>query len=131
MDAKASDTKQTTKARTEFTPKRKAQLTFPLLKMVNDGTVFFKITSAFERAKEIKQKEGTKPADVKQPPMLAQGVDLSTGESCQIIVNAILQSTLEELYPDQKYVGKSFEITKRKKEDGKAYNKFEIYELED
>jgi hypothetical protein len=56
--------------------------------------------------------------------------NLETGEVCQIIASAIIRSTLEENYPSNAYVGKGFAITKRGRQPGKQYNKFEILELD-
>jgi hypothetical protein len=63
------------------------------------------------------------------PPMLAQVVNLTTGEINQIIVGSILQSELEREFPEHGYVGRGFQIRKSKIQ-GKRYAAYQIAELE-
>lgn len=104
------------------------KLTYPQMKLVNDVPVYFLFKGTMFQGKKIvvtdpKEKQ-------KEPPILARGVDMTTGEECEMICNAVLESVLKEEYPDDTYVGKGFEIIKHKKVEGKAYNRFSVSEIE-
>lgn len=97
-----------------------------LLKFVKDETRHVKFEGPMHLGKEMKAKEGEKK---KEPATLANVVDLETGEECQIIISAVVKSVLEEEYPKNAYVGKSFGITKRGKAPGKAYEQYTVVEV--
>ncbi|MGH7743753.1 MAG: hypothetical protein ACREQ5_02900 [Candidatus Dormibacteria bacterium] len=67
----------------------------------------------------------------KAPATLANVINLEDGSVCQIIVNAVVKSVLNDEYPNDGYVGKCFAITKRGRAQGKQYNPFDIEEIED
>ena len=64
-----------------------------------------------------------------EPAMLANIVNLSTGEEMQTICNKVMESTLNEEYPDAGYVGKSFLIEQRSV-PGKRYKNYRVAEIE-
>jgi len=53
----------------------------------------------------------------------------AAGEERQLVCNAVLESTLEEHFPDASYVGKCFEIGCTGKVPGKRYKGFTLAEL--
>ena len=128
-------TKENTAAKTETETTNAAALpagfkvaklvTLPLSKWKNDQPKFLQFDSEIFQGKELtvnKGKTEEKPAD------LANCVDLVTGEQVQIIVGAVLKSTMEEEYPQGGYVGKAFQITQHR-DPGKKYNTYSIAEL--
>ncbi len=111
-----------------FVPKVKKNLTPPVLKLEQDVPVYVQIEAKMYIGKDIgKVKEGEKKKD---PAHILDCVNLETGEVCQVIAAAIIQSTLTEGYPNDTYVGKRFSFKKLAKSIGKDYNKYEILELE-
>ncbi len=72
----------------------------------------------------------TSQRKVKEPPFLAVVSDAETGEKGMLIINSVLYSTLKQMYPNDAYVGRVFEVTKREKEKGKDYFTFDVYECE-
>jgi hypothetical protein len=112
--------------------KVKKLVTVPLLKTPDNGTpIYVRITSEIFDAKDTEGRtpraEGTQK---KQPPKLAHVVNLETGEVQQIIIGTVLGSELNDQYPDNGYVGKSFEIKKLKPAGGKSYAMYQIAEIE-
>lgn len=95
-----------------------------MLKVETGDVVHVKFTSAFKVGK-IKN----------NPATLASVVNLETGEIAKIIVSKVLFNILEENYPNESFVGKSFRIEKGEKVKGKAggnaYNEFEVFELDE
>lgn len=73
---------------------------------------------------------GEKVEKDKDPATLIPVVDPATKESGLLVANEVLKSTLEKSYPNASYVGKTFEITKLPKREGKAYNGFRLNEGE-
>ena len=110
-----------------FVPKVKKNLTPPVLKLEEDTPVYVQITAPMYVGKVIKAKAGEKE---REPAHILDCVNLETGEVCQVIASSIIQSTLTEGYPNNGYVGLRFSFTKKGKQPGKQYNKFEILELE-
>jgi hypothetical protein len=109
--------------------KRTAAIVVPQLKMELEKSYFLNIKTPVEMGKHIEgqtDKDGKK----KEPPMLARVIDLTTGEELDLIFNTVLLGNLNEAYPDNGYVGKSFEIIKHDKAEGKDYNTFGIFEVE-
>jgi hypothetical protein len=102
---------------------RKRSVTLPIFK--------FGATPLFLRFEgPIYQGERLESQKDMEPPHLAKVVDLTTGEEGLIVVGAVLLSELDRAYPKDAYVGKSFEILKRKAETGKKYSLWSIYEIE-
>lgn len=111
----------------------KKKLTLPLFKFESGVVRYFRFDSAIFVGKELKgKKEGNDGKDM-APAHLARVIDLDTGEKGEIIVNAVLESTLNESegYENGGYVGKCFAIEKKAREKGKRYDKFSIDEIED
>lgn len=111
-----------------FQAKVKNKLTLPQFKFVVDQPRYLRIEGAIYLGKEMKPAEGKKPME---PAHLARVTDLETGELGEVIVPAVLKSTLEESMPNNAYVGKCFAITKQKRQEGKRYDKFGVDEIED
>lgn len=107
---------------------RKVAVTLPVLKMLEDQPHYVTATAAMYEGKEQKPaKEGDKPME---PATILPVVDIDTGEVAQIIVGAVLEGILNDSYPDAGYVGKSFEITKHAKKEGKRYHTYSVFEIE-
>jgi hypothetical protein len=101
-------------------------VTLPILKQEDGKTYYIKITGPIFTGKEIKgegKEAKEKPAD------LANIINLETGEEMQIIMNTVLKSNLEEMYPENGYVDKMFATT-RSAIDGKRYKNYSIQEIE-
>jgi hypothetical protein len=113
---------------TDFAPKRKKLLTRPVLKYVVDKPIYVKIEKEMHIGKEMKAAAGEKKKD---PATLCDVIDLTNGEPAQLILNAVVKSVLTEEYPDAKYVGLCFAITKQARVQGKSYDPFSIEEIED
>ncbi len=106
--------------------KKVRNVTLPLLKLVENKPAYFKPTGAMYLGKAIDDK--------KEPATLLNGINLETGEECQIIVPTVLRGILTEEYADDAYVGKSFEIILHKHMDKTdpsklKYNKFAVAEI--
>lgn len=109
----------------------KKLVTVPLLKVPDTGVpVYVKVTSAIFQAKDTNGKTVDASGVKQKPPMLAHVINLETGEVQQIIVGTVLESELKEGYPDDKYVGLSFEIKKHKPTGAKKYAMYQISEIE-
>lgn len=117
-----------------FTVKKK--VTLPLLSMKPLDIVHVRFDSAAKLGKKLKGDDSKK-----EPAHLSMVTDLTTGEEMQMIMPAVLRSTLEEEYPrpsqeaEYAYVGKCFQITSLGKKQGKTagtegYNTFKIVEIE-
>ncbi len=107
--------------------KRVATVIRAVLKMEVDHPVYVKFTGPMFVGKAIEEsKDGKK----KEPAIIAPVINLETGEEAQIVMNRVLHSTLKESYADDAYIGKSFEIMKKTKREGKDYNDFALFEIE-
>lgn len=113
---------------------RKRAVTLPTFKVEVDKTLYLMVNSAMYLGKEQKAKAGEEAkkgaAKMDQPATILPVTDVETGEQGQIIVNAVLKGILDETYPDESYVGKSFEITKHDKKAGKRYHTFSVFEID-
>lgn len=107
--------------------KRVATVIRAVLKMEVDTPVYVKFTGPMFVGKAI---EDSKDGKKKEPAIIAPVINLETGEEAQIVMNRVLNSTLKETYADDSYVGKSFEIMKKTKREGKDYNDFALFEIE-
>ena len=141
-----ADTKQQAKkapAAPKFTVKRHA--TLPLLKPEINTPIYFQFSEAVKIGKQVEKD--------KDAAIIANGIDLSTGEPCQFLVPAVMQGILHDDYgapkfgtinkgdpvseieprdPKQKadaYVGLSFEIIKHEKGQ-KRYHPMSVTEIE-
>jgi hypothetical protein len=95
-------------------------VTLPLFKLADNKAMYLKILGPFTIGKQIDDK--------KEAATLAHVINLETGEEGQIIVGAVLKSTLHEAYAGDSYVGKCFEIVKSKDGD-KKYNNYTVNEV--
>jgi len=106
------------------------RVTQMLLKLTDNTPVAVKILDAVFVGKALKN---AREVD-KKPANLVNVIDLDTGAEMQLIVASMMQSTLEDEYPNNGYVGKCFEITKLGKVlggTGNSYNKYSIIEIEE
>jgi hypothetical protein len=111
---------------TEFKTKR--LLTIPVLKLVQDQPRHVRITEAMHIGKPQKDKEGVV---TKEAATLVNCHNLDDKNAlCQIILSAVVKSVLIDEYPGDAYVGLCFRITKRGRNPGKAYNQFDVDEIE-
>lgn len=112
-----------------------SHVTLPLLKIEDDKTYAVTIETAFKKgeavpARKIKE-EYTDPetgevktrdamSKVQEPPVLCQVTNLFTGERAQMIAGAVFHSEITKKYPDDAYVGRSFQFSVQKA-SGKRY----------
>ena len=108
-----------------------SHVTLPLLKIEDDKQYAVTIETPFKKgeaapARKVKQTNPetgeieevmTKP---QEPPVLCQVTNLFTGERAQMIAGAVFHSEITKQYPDDSYVGKSFQFTVQKA-SGKRY----------
>lgn len=127
---KAAETAAPMVAKKAFDFKVKKHVTLPLLKIVDETPVYIRIESAIEKAKELAATRTRSDAAPKQPPELIHVVNLETGEHAQIIANAVLASTFRDEYPENGYIGKSFQVIRHKMREGKNYATFSVTEIE-
>lgn len=110
-----------------FKPVILKAVTLPLFKQVDDVPMFLALSGAIYTGKDVKQAAGTVKME---PAELVKCVNLETGEEGELIVNAVLKSTLEESYPSEAYVNKAFQITRKAKTNGKRYHTYSVFEIE-
>lgn len=107
------------------------RVTLPLLKQEDEKEYYVKFTSKFYLGKDIDgNSAGDNQEGKKNPPHLAQIINLETGREMELIANAVLKKNIEEVYPDDSYVGKCFEIV-RHNIQGKNYKGYDIAEIAD
>jgi hypothetical protein len=102
--------------------KIKKHVTLPLFKL--DSTPRY---LRFEGAVYI----GKVVEDKKEPPHLAKVTDMETGEMGEVILGTVLLGNLNEHYPEDKYVGKIFCLTKTSPEGSRKYSLYNITEVEE
>ena len=103
--------------------KTKKVITRTLLRHGEGLTVAVKFKGAIHTGKEIK---GSTMAAAE----IAVVEELASGHEMDYIVNTVLKGILDENFPKDAYVGKSFAIYKAVKAKGKRYNTFEVVEVE-
>lgn len=112
--------------------KRKAVLAKPLLRFHDDVPLFVKIVAAFREGPNV----DAKGKEVKEPPVMADVINLETGEECQITIAAKylpafrVKEVIERAFPKQSYIGKSFELMRKSKPDDQRYNDYVVAEIE-
>lgn len=127
----AAQTAQTPKTYTLTLPagfKSKATLSAKLWKWNDGEPKYFRIESAMvKKAAKVTGKDGKQ----REPATTCSVVDLTQpGSGSQtLIMGAVLADLLNETYPNNGYIGKSFVAT-RYQQDGKRYKNFEVQELE-
>lgn len=111
------------------------KVTLPLFKYQHDVEYFYKFMTPITRAKEMKEEVKAKRAAAgvqsQEPPMVAQVLNLETGELGQFICPTVLTSEIIENYPGEKYVGKCFSIIIKRAGEGKRYNLIQLDEIAD
>lgn len=120
-----------------FDPSRikRKPVQLPVLRFEDEKERFLRIDTPFTKssrsvAQAAAKEDGKRKAPVMDPATICSVTDVTTGEQGTLIVNATLQSTIEEKYPDEGYVGLVFGITRHAKEKGKRYYKFSVFEIE-
>lgn len=75
--------------------------------------------------------DGDKGGKTMGPATIMTATDIETGEQGVIVVNKVLAGNLAEQYPDDSYVGRTFEIVKHPKKKGAKfeYSPFDITEV--
>lgn len=109
----------------------------PVMRFEDEVERFLRIDTPFVKSsRNVAQaaakedgKRGSKAAQM-DPATICTVTDVQTGEQGTLIVNATLQSTIEEKYPSEGYVERVFGITRHAKEKGKRYYKFSVFEIE-
>lgn len=122
----AVETKATEKAAPAFKFNVVKNVTLPLLKPNLDVPVYVKVLEPVFQGKKI-DKGAQKDMEA---AMLANVVNLETGENMQMIVPNVLDGIFAEEYKENAYVGKCFSITKHPKASGKRYHPFSVMEIE-
>lgn len=116
----------------------KRQLITPTLKLDPGVQIFVKVTGKMFVGKASTKKDDDgqvrKPATILPVICLHAGENHEhNGEACQVVANKVLISTLNEEFPKDGYVGKSFRITKAMEKTsgaGGEYYKFTIAEID-
>lgn len=106
---------------------KKKLVTVPVLTLKDNTPRQLRFDDQMFVGKQMKETDPEKKK--KEPATLVNVTDIETGEKHQLIVNAVLHSILDEEYPNNSYVGKTFEIERLPKREGKAYNGFKVFEL--
>ena len=108
-----------------MTFKRTKALTLPTLSHKKVDTYYLKVTAPMYKGKQMPPKEGKEP----EPPAdCLRVINLETGEEGEYLLPTIAKERLIEL---KDYVGKCFEFAKLGRRDGKRYDDYAIYEIED
>lgn len=110
----------------DFKFKVTKRITLPLIKPALDVPIYVKILDPIFQGKKI---ENGASKDM-EAAMLANVVNLETGENAQIIVPSVLQGIFKDEYEKDSYVGKNFQIIKHPKGSGKRYHPFTVAEIE-
>lgn len=99
-----------------------------VLKIVNDTRVL-NIVDAF-RTSKVPGKVDPKTGVAEKPAIVCTVGDVLTGEMFTLLVPSVVQSNLENEYPDAGYVGRVFALTNKGKREGKRHVDFEITEVD-
>lgn len=111
-----------------FDPKKvkmKRILNVPVLSQKNEATIYVTMVSKMFVGKPIEGDEVSK-----EPATIAYVIDLQSNGIRQIILSAMQASVLDEAYPDQSYIDKSFMMINHGKLNGKRYNTVEAVEID-
>ena len=110
-------------------------VTLPFIIIPQDGVPFYlKFNTAIEpdkttfseRVRKGKTNEDGSKQSV-QPMHIAEVTNLQSGEVGRLVAHQVLESNLDEAYPNAGYVGKYFKISKQK--SAKRYFTFNIVEI--
>jgi hypothetical protein len=110
-------------------------VTLPFIIIPADGVPFYvKFNTAIEPDKTTfseRVRKGKVSADGTQqsaePMHIAEVTNLQSGEVGRLVAHQVLESNLDEAYPNAGYVGKYFKISKQK--SAKRYFTFNIVEI--
>ena len=109
--------------------KLKKLVTVPHLKHEEGMIVGIKITGKIYTGKDLKPAKGDAPKE--KPAQIAPVINLADGNPYTYIFAAVVESNLNEMYPKDTYVGKSFAIMKGPKAIGKRYHQYGIMEIDE
>jgi len=122
-----------------FDPSRikRKPVQLPVMRFEDETERFLRIDTPFTKstrnaAQAAAREDGKKGKAAAQmdPATICTVTDVQTGEQGTLIVNATLQSTIEEKYPSEAYVGVVFGITRPRQGKAKRYYKFSVFEIE-
>ena len=116
-----------------FVPKLSRILTLPLLKMKEGEPIYVKFTGAVFVGKKIAEDIAAEAAgkQSKEPPIMANVINLPTGELVQIMLGKVLHGILSDEYPADTYVGKGFVIELTEKKRGRSGGNYNTYKVAD
>src|ERR1700722_14301954 len=95
-------------------------VTLPFLVMANDEKYYIRFDTAIEPDKSTfservrKSKTGDPATQSQEPIHIANVTNLNGMSSARLVAHAVLESNLNEAYPDKGYVNKMFQIQKTK-----------------
>ena len=107
-----------------FTPKRKALITIPHLKLEKGRPYYLKLLSEPFRG------SGDPAQPDKPAPMIVRVTDLETGEPAEVILPAVGLKELTAAFPEG-ITGRCIEFNVLGIREGKNYNVVQIAEIED
>ncbi len=106
---------------------KKKTVTVPVLKLMPDQPVYIRV----ENAMEVSRPAGAKvPGQSMEPATIMHCTNLDSDTECLLIVGTMLKSVIEQSYPNQSYVGLSFEVVNHGKRGDKKYNAYSLCEIE-
>lgn len=112
------------------------RVTKPFIILPEDGTAaYIKIdtaiapdqTSFSDRVRATKSKDGETQSQ--EPMHVADVTNIQTGEVGRMIFASVLESQLKETYPDDKYIGKIFQIARSKTKGGRGTRKYWSFDI--
>lgn len=123
--------------KSKFVPKVLKVITVPQTKIRPGMELFLLIVAPIVRAPALKNAPVEKDSEGKEklPPHLLRAVDLETGEITEIIPGTVLVDLMQETYPLNSYVGRSFQVKCNEQKAAKAgggrrYNTYSVNEIE-
>lgn len=110
--------------------KRTKAITLPTLSHKKTTTYYLRVMSEIYQGKQLPAKldKDGKPLPQEKPADCLRVVNLSTGEEGEYLVPTVVRDRLIEL---GKIEGRCFEVTKLGRRDGKRYDDYAVYEIED
>ncbi len=108
----------------------KKKVTVPTLKFPAGSRICIKILSPIREGRALTESRTGNPTNKMGPAQVMQ-VCNADGEVAQLVVAKVLQSELQENYPNDDYVDRWFVIRKVAAVGDKRYSTFEIDEIED
>ncbi len=106
------------------------QVNLPVMKKIDEEPIFVRFESPMYVGKQLKRATDTKEKNGKtrSPATLAAITNMETGEQFLLIINQVLKDNLNDGYPDDSYVGKTFRIVQHSRE-GKSYKTYSLSEI--